>query len=81
MKRVIPLVLSAVVLFALAAFATQSAPPVKQPAVASQASDTKQAASCQRCGDGYCAPSCENEFTCPKDCKPSPSKAARPAGK
>lgn len=28
------------------------------------------AASCQRCGDGYCAKSCENEFTCPADCAP-----------
>ncbi len=26
-------------------------------------------ASCQRCGDGYCAPRCENENTCPADCR------------
>ena len=26
------------------------------------------AASCQRCGDGYCARSCENAQTCPADC-------------
>lgn len=23
---------------------------------------------CQRCGDGYCAKSCENAHTCPQDC-------------
>ena len=29
----------------------------------------KQGASfCQRCGDGYCAKSCENAQTCPQDC-------------
>jgi hypothetical protein len=28
------------------------------------------AAACQRCGDGYCARSCENERTCPQDCAP-----------
>lgn len=26
------------------------------------------AGACQICGDGYCAPSCENKYTCPKDC-------------
>jgi hypothetical protein len=26
------------------------------------------AGACQRCGDGYCAKSCENQYTCPKDC-------------
>jgi hypothetical protein len=26
------------------------------------------AGACQRCGDGYCAPSCENKYTCPQDC-------------
>ena len=25
---------------------------------------------CQRCGDGYCAKSCENAQTCPRDCAP-----------
>jgi len=25
-------------------------------------------AACQRCGDGYCARSCENAQTCPQDC-------------
>ena len=68
MKRLIPLALAVVVVFALAAF---TAPPAQQaqPAVVTPQQETKQAASCQRCGDGYCAPSCENEFTCPKDCK------------
>ena len=35
------------------------------------------AASCQRCGDGYCAQSCENERTCPADCRST--KLAAPA--
>jgi hypothetical protein len=26
------------------------------------------AGACQRCGDGYCAKSCENKYTCPQDC-------------
>jgi len=26
------------------------------------------AAACQRCGDGFCARSCENAQTCPQDC-------------
>lgn len=26
------------------------------------------AGACQKCGDGYCAPSCENKYTCPRDC-------------
>lgn len=25
---------------------------------------------CQICGDGFCAPSCENAQTCPADCAP-----------
>lgn len=37
------------------------------------------AASCQRCGDGYCAPSCENERTCPADCKSTKLAAPLPA--
>jgi hypothetical protein len=28
----------------------------------------ESAAFCQRCGDGYCARSCENAQTCPADC-------------
>ncbi len=30
---------------------------------------TRTAAACARCGDGVCARSCENERTCPADCK------------
>jgi hypothetical protein len=30
--------------------------------------------SCQRCGDGFCARSCENERTCPQDCAPQTSR-------
>ena len=26
------------------------------------------AGACQICGDGYCAPRCENKYTCPTDC-------------
>lgn len=86
MKRLIPLGILVVLVFALAAFASQTARPAlpqqdaqpavtapaaqqQAPAVVTPQQDTKQAASCQRCGDGYCAPSCENEFTCPRDCK------------
>lgn len=29
---------------------------------------------CQICGDGFCARSCENERTCPRDCAPQPSR-------
>ena len=33
--------------------------------------NSEQGASfCQRCGDGYCAKSCENAQTCPQDCGP-----------
>jgi len=31
-------------------------------------SEQKGASFCQRCGDGYCAKSCENAQTCPQDC-------------
>lgn len=30
--------------------------------------EQQKAAACQRCGDGYCARSCENAQTCPQDC-------------
>jgi hypothetical protein len=33
------------------------------------------AAACARCGDGVCARSCENERTCPADCKAVKSAA------
>lgn len=26
------------------------------------------AAACARCGDGVCARSCENKYSCPQDC-------------
>jgi hypothetical protein len=26
------------------------------------------AGACARCGDGVCAKSCENKYSCPKDC-------------
>lgn len=26
------------------------------------------AGACARCGDGVCARSCENQYSCPKDC-------------
>lgn len=28
------------------------------------------ASACQICGDGFCARSCENAQTCPRDCAP-----------
>ena len=43
---------------------------------AAGATDTyseQEAARCQRCGDGYCAKSCENAQTCPQDCGGTPS--------
>ena len=33
--------------------------------------EQQEPAACQKCGDGYCARSCENERTCPQDCGPS----------
>lgn len=50
---------------------------VAGPTESSAVQDRVEAASCQRCGDGYCAPSCENERTCPADCKST--KLAVPA--
>jgi hypothetical protein len=41
--------------------------------------DRVEVASCQRCGDGYCAPSCENERTCPADCRSTKAPAVAPA--
>lgn len=37
--------------------------------------ESQEAARCQRCGDGFCAKSCENAQTCPQDCAPQPSTA------
>lgn len=34
------------------------------------------AGACQICGDGYCAKSCENQYTCPRDCGVSGGTAA-----
>jgi len=34
------------------------------------------AGACQRCGDGYCAKSCENKYTCPQDCGTSTGSTA-----
>ena len=45
----------------------------------SSRTDLVTAASCQRCGDGYCAPSCENERTCPADCRATKLAAPAPA--
>ena len=42
-----------------------------------RADERVAAASCQRCGDGYCARSCENERTCPADCAPQTFAVAR----
>lgn len=36
----------------------------------SSAMQTGSTSFCQRCGDGFCAPSCENAQTCPIDCAP-----------
>ena len=33
-------------------------------------SNEQEPAACQKCGDGFCARSCENERTCPQDCGP-----------
>jgi hypothetical protein len=38
-------------------------------------SEQKGASFCQRCGDGYCAKSCENAQTCPQDCAPQTSRS------
>jgi hypothetical protein len=40
------------------------------------------AAACARCGDGVCAKSCENKYSCPQDCGGTVSvrSAAAPAG-
>ena len=40
----------------------------------SRAKDSQERTACQRCGDGICARSCDNERTCPQDCAPQPSR-------
>ena len=37
-------------------------------AVGTGSADSDGRTFCQRCGDGFCARSCENERTCPQDC-------------
>lgn len=77
------------ILFIVSPVVLQAAPSDEQaPATAKAAaapSDAGQptavAARCQRCGDGYCARSCENELTCPADCAPQPKVAAARCGK
>jgi hypothetical protein len=39
-------------------------------AVTRSSAESQDRTFCQRCGDGICAKSCENEWTCPQDCKP-----------
>ena len=41
----------------------------------SRGESQRGAVSCQRCGDGYCARSCENAQTCPADCAGGTTKA------
>jgi hypothetical protein len=39
-------------------------------AAVDRSAESQGRAACQRCGDGFCARSCENERTCPQDCAP-----------
>lgn len=57
--------------------------PATPKVVAAPAADQPAAVAsrCQRCGDGYCAKSCENEISCPADCAPQPKVAAARCGK
>ena len=66
------------ILFIAAPFVLQAA-PADAPSAADQS--TAVAARCQKCGDGYCARSCENEFTCPADCAPQTKVSAARCGK
>ena len=43
-------------------------------AVDRSSAESQGRASCQICGDGFCAPKCENARTCPQDCAPQPSR-------
>lgn len=40
-----------------------------------QGGEQQEPSACQKCGDGFCARSCENERTCPQDCGPRPATA------
>ena len=80
--RLVPLCLLLIALFALPVVADQAkSDPPKNETTAAAAPATEQptavSSRCQRCGDGYCARSCENEFTCPADCAPKTAAATR----
>ena len=36
------------------------------------------AGACAKCGDGVCAKSCENQYSCPRDCGVASGTAAAP---
>lgn len=57
--RRILLVIAAVLVIALGAVSFS---------LAGYGSPEPTAAACAICGDGVCAKSCENKYTCPKDC-------------
>jgi len=59
----------------------QASAPTAANAPATAEQGTAVASRCQRCGDGYCARSCENEVTCPADCAPQTKVAAARCGK
>lgn len=65
----------------LGASAAEQAPAPAEVAAPSPIDGATAAAACARCGDGYCARSCENEFTCPADCAPRTEVAAARCGK
>ncbi len=89
MSRKLPLPLFSLSLLLLLfvaspAISQAASPDGQQPATSNVAAasapadqSTAVASRCQRCGDGYCARSCENEFSCPADCAPQTSVAAR----
>jgi hypothetical protein len=75
------------ILFIVSPAVAEAAPPPdeQQATTAAPAATGDQAAAvasrCARCGDGYCARSCENEFTCPADCAPQPKVEMARCGK
>lgn len=69
MKLSNALFFSLVLAFSAPAFAAEPAQPEGAPETKECVMEEgKEGASCQKCGDGYCAKSCENERTCPQDC-------------
>lgn len=72
----LPLIAVVLLAFSLPVLAEEAAAP-PQP----QEQGKVTAASCARCGDGYCARSCENERTCPADCAPQTEMVAARCGK